>query len=175
MEKITKEISNQNDEYQNRKKKIDDLSISLVSPWPDNFKILKYNIEEIKTHNFDDEINKDIYYLSGRVKSIREHGKSIFITLSDSSGIIQAYAKNEDQVYNFFIFIKKYIDVGDIIEIGGTLFLTKMGEKTIRLNHCILLSKCKMLTCGLRSISCVLFLSILNFSNILIVCLSLVL
>ncbi|MBI2099607.1 lysine--tRNA ligase [Candidatus Uhrbacteria bacterium] len=79
--------------------------------------------------------------LCGRVRSIRKHGGLTFLHLEDGSDKIQAALKkdkigagNYDDFHNFF-------DIGDFIEISGTLFRTKLGEKTIDAGALRLLSK----------------------------------
>jgi len=69
--------------------------------------------------------------LVGRLRSVREHGGSTFIHMEDGTSQIQAYFKKDelgDKKYKFF---KDNFDIGDFIEVKGTLFLTKKGEKTI--------------------------------------------
>lgn len=69
--------------------------------------------------------------LAGRIRSIREHGGSTFLHLEDATGKIQAYFKQDvlgAENYRFFL---ANFDIGDFIEISGTLFTTKRGEKTI--------------------------------------------
>jgi len=69
--------------------------------------------------------------LVGRLRSVREHGGSTFVHIEDGTSQIQAYLKKDelgDKKYKFF---QDNFDIGDFIEIKGTLFLTKKGEKTI--------------------------------------------
>lgn len=69
--------------------------------------------------------------LVGRLRSVREHGGSTFVHIEDGTSQIQAYFKKDelgDKKYKFF---KDNFDIGDFIEVKGTLFLTKKGEKTI--------------------------------------------
>ena len=78
--------------------------------------------------------------IAGRLRSFRVMGKSIFADVQDSSGRIQIYAKkNEigDDRFNQF----KKLDVGDIIGVEGTLFVTKKGELTLKIAEFALLSK----------------------------------
>ena len=80
------------------------------------------------------------FWVAGRVTSIRGHGGSTFADLVDSSGKIQIYLK-EDLVgaENYTDF--KLVDVGDIIEVYGEIFTTKMGEKTLKVEKYKLLTK----------------------------------
>ncbi len=130
---------NQNNEYEIRKEKATLLQKEGINPWP-NITPKKYLIANIKKNNIT--VNDKIYNASGRIVGIREHGKSIFVTIKDETDIIQGYIKKENEFENTFNFIKKFLDLGDIIELEGVLFFTKTNELTIRINKIILLSKC---------------------------------
>ncbi len=87
----------------------------------------------------EDENSPEIL-VAGRLMGRRSMGKSIFADLKDSSGKIQLFiAKNEIGEEAFAIF--KKLDIGDIIGIKGSIFLTRMGELTIRVQKCTLLAK----------------------------------
>lgn len=86
----------------------------------------------------------DIVTIAGRVMNIRIQGRSGFIELEDESGIVQLYynaegegALHEEKV----VFLKRYIDRGDIIWVSGFVFKTKTKVNTIHLNDFILLTK----------------------------------
>lgn len=69
--------------------------------------------------------------ICGRVRSIRLHGGSCFINVEDESGKLQAYLKQDvlgDEQYAFFT---DSFDIGDFIQVSGTLFTTKRGEKSL--------------------------------------------
>lgn len=69
--------------------------------------------------------------LAGRVMLLRMMGKVTFLTLQDASGRIQAYfQKDALEHYNAL----KKIDLGDILEVKGTLFITKTGELTVQVS-----------------------------------------
>ena len=77
---------------------------------------------------------------AGRLMGKRIMGKSIFADLKDSTGKIQLFAGRGELGDEAFTFFKK-LDIGDIVGIHGELFLTRMGELTIRVRECKLLSK----------------------------------
>ncbi len=67
--------------------------------------------------------------VAGRVMLLRGMGKVTFATLQDGSGRIQAYfQKDELESYNAL----KKIDLGDWLEVSGTMFVTQKGELTVR-------------------------------------------
>ncbi|MCF7906952.1 lysine--tRNA ligase [Patescibacteria group bacterium] len=79
--------------------------------------------------------------LAGRLVLLRLHGKVCFANLEDGSGRFQLFLAQDDlgeEAYNFF---KENIDLGDFLQVQGKVFLTKKGEKTLRLNSYRLLSK----------------------------------
>jgi lysyl-tRNA synthetase class 2 len=81
-----------------------------------------------------------IVYVAGRITAHREMGKSIFVDVRDQSGRIQVYAqKNALGDDNFHTFT--HLDLGDFIGIKGSLFFTKMGEPSIKLEQFVILAK----------------------------------
>ena len=79
--------------------------------------------------------------LAGRIRSIRGHGGSTFLTLEDGSGSMQAYVKKDrvgEQVYDSFL---ETFDIGDFIQVRGILFTTKKGEKTLEVADYKMLAK----------------------------------
>ena len=67
-------------------------------------------------------------------------GKASFATIQDMSGHIQLYITNDitgESVHAAF----KHFDLGDILGVHGTLFITKSGELTVRVKNLRLLTK----------------------------------
>jgi lysyl-tRNA synthetase class 2 len=77
---------------------------------------------------------------AGRLMAMRIMGGSIFADLKDSSGKIQLFVNKKVLGEEEFKLFKK-LDIGDLIGIRGLLFVTKMGELTIKVHSCKLLSK----------------------------------
>ena len=72
--------------------------------------------------------------------AIRRHGKTAFCVFRDLSGEIQLYFRKDvlgEESYTLF----KLLDIGDIVGIEGTVFVTHTGETTIRVEKWTLLSK----------------------------------
>ncbi len=67
--------------------------------------------------------------LVGRVRSIRDQGKIVFLTISDQDGEMQVVIQ-ESNLKDFELW-KNSMDNGDFIEASGTLFKTNRGEKSI--------------------------------------------
>jgi lysyl-tRNA synthetase class II len=73
-----------------------------------------------------------VVYIAGRVTAHRDMGKSMFIDVRDQSGRIQVYAQKNvlgDELYHVFT----HLDLGDFVGVKGTLFITKMGEPSVKL------------------------------------------
>jgi len=69
--------------------------------------------------------------VAGRMILKRVMGKASFATIQDMSGHIQLYISNDitgESAHAAF----KHFDLGDILGVHGTLFITKSGELTIR-------------------------------------------
>jgi lysyl-tRNA synthetase class 2 len=79
--------------------------------------------------------------VAGRIMSLRAQGGLIFIDLNDGSGQIQALLKKEEIDEKFWNLFTQSVDIGDIIEVAGKLFITKRGEKTVQAKEWRMLSK----------------------------------
>ena len=78
--------------------------------------------------------------IAGRVVSKRQMGKSIFAHLQDGKDRLQIYIKKDavgDQAFTAF----EWIDLGDHVGVEGTLFVTKTGERSLKVHQWTLLSK----------------------------------
>lgn len=77
--------------------------------------------------------------LAGRLMSRRVMGKSVFRDLKDERAKIQLYGKKDDLGEEGFEQFKD-LKIGDIIGVEGSLFTSKTGEKTVRVERFELLS-----------------------------------
>ncbi|MBU1613206.1 lysine--tRNA ligase [Patescibacteria group bacterium] len=79
--------------------------------------------------------------VSGRLMTKREMGKLCFCHLRDESDRLQvAFSEKEldKEDYKFFI---KNIDMGDFVEVEGTMFVTHKGETSVLVKKYTILSK----------------------------------
>lgn len=97
------------------------------------------------------KLKKDIV-LTGRIMALRGHGGATFLDINDgsdnwdvgdpnASSKIQGLIKEDklgEKGYKFFI---DHFDIGDFIEIKGSLLKTKRGEQTIEASDYKMLSK----------------------------------
>jgi lysyl-tRNA synthetase class 2 len=93
----------------------------------------------VKDRFKDDDQNQHAN-CAGRIVLLRDIGKLIFITMRDSSGIIQVGLSKKllDKQWD----MAKLLELGDIIGASGQLGKTKTGEITIWADNLVLLSKC---------------------------------
>tara|TARA_Y100000994_G_scaffold232538_1_gene219835 strand:- start:48718 stop:50226 length:1509 start_codon:yes stop_codon:yes gene_type:complete len=117
-----------------------------INPYPaEEFKI-NTNSKEIKTQFSEKENMFKNTIVAGRIMSRRIMGKASFVELKDFEGRIQVYLNRdelcpgEDKTLYNDVF-KKYLDIGDIIGVEGSVFVTKVGEISIRAKKIKILSK----------------------------------
>jgi len=84
--------------------------------------------------------------IAGRLMSRRIMGKASFAELQDADGKIQIYVnrdeicEGEDKTMYNMVF-KKLLDIGDIIGVKGTVFITKVGEISVKAKELKVLTK----------------------------------
>lgn len=91
------------------------------------------------SQRYDELENKDVC-IAGRVMSKRGKGKVSFLDVHDKTGKIQVFAKFDDLGEEEYNLLKKW-DIGDIVEVKGFVFKTKVGEISIHAKQVRLLSK----------------------------------
>ncbi len=77
--------------------------------------------------------------VAGRVVAWRGHGKTIFAHLADQSGRVQLYFR-QDGLGPAYAQLA-HVQQGDILGVGGTMFRTRTGEPTVRVESVELLAK----------------------------------
>jgi lysyl-tRNA synthetase class 2 len=77
--------------------------------------------------------------LAGRVRSLRGHGGSCFLTLEDMTGSVQLFFKKD--VLSGYEELLEVLDVGDFLEVSGTPFTTKKGERSLLAQAARIISK----------------------------------
>jgi lysyl-tRNA synthetase, class II len=124
-------------------KKIEELG---VNPFPAPlFPINAYShsLKEKYNSNKEDQIEATV---AGRVMSINDKGKVLFLKIQDQEGLLQLYVKRDeicpDEDKSFFDTVIKPLDLGDIIGAEGHMFTTKTGEDSLHVSSISLLAKC---------------------------------
>ncbi len=137
MSDIPTDISH--DQYAVRLKKLLDMRAAGFDPFHASCEQTHFSADAIKLH-VEGQDNAVAVKVAGRLVVIRDMGKSQFVKILDQQGQIQLYVKKDvvgEEAYAAF----KKLDLGDIIGATGTLFKTKTGEITVRVDHSILLTK----------------------------------
>jgi len=124
----------------NRLKKLDRNVKKGINPYPERTERTHLIKEILKNFGKLSKSQKQII-LAGRIYSIREHGGSTFIHIGDETARVQAYLKKDKLGHKAYKFFLDSFDVGDFIEIKGTLFKTRKGEKTIEVQDFKILAK----------------------------------
>ena len=115
-----------------------------VDPYPADLFDVNITSKQIKEkYKEGEELN---VVLAGRLMSRRIMGKASFAELQDSDGKIQIYVnrdeicEGEDKTMYNTVF-KKLLDIGDIIGVTGTVFITKVGEISVKVKELKVLTK----------------------------------
>ncbi|MGC9031258.1 MAG: lysine--tRNA ligase [Minisyncoccia bacterium] len=123
-----------------REKKLTKIKNFGFSPFP----ILSYRNFEIKKaiKNFGILSKKQTeIIIAGRIRGKRVHGAITFCDIEDATEKIQAVFKEDTLGKRGYEFFLENFDIGDIIEIKGTIFKTKVGEKSILVSNYKMLAK----------------------------------
>ncbi len=123
-----------------RRQKLADIREKGINPFPYRFDRTHSAAEALE--NYDKlAADETVIRLAGRILLKRRMGKVNFAHIQDQSGPIQIYVKQDDIGKDEYKLFDKKIDLGDIIGVEGTLFTTKMGERTILVQKFELLAK----------------------------------
>ena len=127
------------DQHAVRRQKLADMRAAGFDPFRANVAPTHCSGDAIKSYveGQDNTVNVAV---AGRLVVIRDMGKSQFVKILDQQGQIQLYIKKDvvgDDAYAAF----KKLDLGDIIGAKGTLFRTKTGEVTVRVETYLLVAK----------------------------------
>lgn len=88
------------------------------------------------------ETEKTVVTLAGRVMSLRAQGALIFANFSDGTETFQMLLKKDEPTEaTIFDLFFDTIDIGDFVEVIGTLFVTNRGQKTILVTDWNILAK----------------------------------
>ena len=131
-----------NDLMRQRKEKLKEIREAGIDPYPHNFAPTHTTSGIHRKFEDVDETPDETYRvtIAGRVMTKRDHGKSSFAHLQDSTGQIQIYVRRDDIGSDAYRIYRRF-DVGDIIGVSGVIFRTRTGELTILVDKVELLSK----------------------------------
>lgn len=127
-----------------RRGKLEELKEKGIDPFGQRFDITHYSkaIKEQyagKTHEELEEMAVPCK-VAGRIMTKRRKGKVCFMHIQDRDGQIQIYIRKDVVGEDVYELVKKS-DIGDIIGIEGTVFVTNTGELSVKANQYIHLTK----------------------------------
>ena len=127
------------DQHAVRRQKLAEMRAGGFDPFRASVAQTHFSQDAIKLHVAGQD-NTVTVAVAGRLVTIRDMGKSQFAKILDQQGQIQLYLKKDVLGDEAFAMFKK-LDLGDIIGVKGTLFVTKTGEVTVRVESCTLVAK----------------------------------
>jgi lysyl-tRNA synthetase class 2 len=125
-----------------RRDKLARLREAGIDPFPHSYPGV-VPIERIRAEHGDLEPGAETdarYRVAGRMAARRGHGKMAFIDVVDRSGRIQVQARSDvlgDEAFERLV----SLDLGDLIGVDGTAFMSRRGELSLRVDDWQLLAK----------------------------------
>ena len=111
---------------QARLEKLERLRSNGIDPYPSKSKRTKTVKEALDDYDTLSS-SKETIFVTGRLRTLREHGALTFADIEDMSGRLQLFFQKDaigDEKYDFL----KNLDMGDFIEASGFLFTTNKGQ-----------------------------------------------
>jgi len=130
-----------------RREKLTKMQEAGIDPFPAAlYPVSHYSTDIKENYSEETKVQFEQVCVAGRIMSINDKGKVLFIKIQDSKGIIQLYVKRDDVCPEedktlWDIVIKTGLDLGDIIGVTGFGFITKTGETSIHAQTLTLLTK----------------------------------
>ncbi len=126
-----------------RRAKLDAMLEAGGEPWPYSASPTARVEDLVAAHgDLDDGVEtEERYVLAGRMMMRRGQGKLIFAGLMDRSGTIQLFVSKAVIGEEGFATVDDF-DLGDWIEVSGTVMKTRKGELSLKVDSARLLSKC---------------------------------
>jgi lysyl-tRNA synthetase class 2 len=133
-------VDNSHDQHAVRRQKLVELRAGGNDPFRANVTPTHFS-QDAKALHVEGEDNAITVTVAGRLVTFRVQGGSSFVKIQDQQGIIQLYFRRDVVGEERYLVFKKLLDLGDYIGVTGTLFLTKTGEITVRVETFTLVSK----------------------------------
>ena len=136
-----------NQHLQIRQEKVNALRELGVNPFPNKFKPKHKCADISKRFENDDketlENISEVFAVAGRIMLLREFGKLAFFSLRDASGRLQCSVSVDTIGKDQYDIFKKYVDMGDIVGVEGTMTRTQKGELTLAASRFEIINKTK--------------------------------
>ena len=124
----------------NRIRKLKRIRMSGSNPYPIKVKRTHSCEEALRSFSKISKSEEQII-LVGRIRAIRIHRKFTFMNIEDGTKSIQIFLREKgigEKGYDFYL---ENFDVGDFVEVKGSLFMTKKDEKTLEVSSMKMISK----------------------------------
>ncbi len=132
------------DQYLQRIKKLAEIAARGHEAYPHRFEWTTTTTEVVEKFGTLDaptlETAKPPVRVTGRILTLRLHGKAGFAHISNAGQRLQIYVKLDivgPKTFELF----QLLDLGDIVGLAGHLFRTRTGELTVMVSELVLLSK----------------------------------
>jgi lysyl-tRNA synthetase class 2 len=123
-----------------RLKKLEALKARGASAYP-SASSRTHDLKKVIT-SFDSlESARTVITVAGRVMSSRGQGALVFFDLYDGTARFQAVIKLPESGEETLVFYNEFVDIGDFVEVTGTLFITRSGQQSIQATGIAMLSK----------------------------------
>jgi lysyl-tRNA synthetase class 2 len=126
------------DIVQERRKKLVAIRAAGIDPYPARVP-RSFSVAYAVDHFADLVAAGTAVSLAGRIRSLRDQGKIVFIDVTDETGKFQLVIKEE--LFKDFEFWRSVLDLGDFISATGILFATKRGEKSMEVSELVMAGK----------------------------------
>ena len=123
-----------------RQKKLEILRAAGMEAYPVDSHRDTSNADALASFDELEESGRKIH-LGGRVMSLRGQGGIMFADIFDGTGRIQLVFQKADIDEKVFDLFANAADVGDFVEASGTVFKTKRGERSLKVEKWRMLSK----------------------------------
>ncbi|MEK7631338.1 MAG: lysine--tRNA ligase [Patescibacteria group bacterium] len=107
--------------------------------------IAAYPARAVRTHTVEELVAQfsdggTQVTLVGRIRGIRRHGGSTFIDIQDGTGKFQVFCSAAELGEQYATLVER-LDIGDFVQTTGTPFITKAGQRSLKVAAVALLSK----------------------------------
>lgn len=124
-----------------RREKLEKLRQAGIDPYPPRARRTHTAAQAIAAFERGEIGEDQQVVVTGRLMAVRIMGKASFAHIEDGTGRIQIYVRRDvigEETYEFF---RRMLDLGDFVEVSGSLFRTRTGEITVEARQIRLLAK----------------------------------
>jgi len=137
-------MSELDDQIQNRREKRQRLAAAGIDPYPHRFEwdLEPCGVCQAYAEKSAEELEAAGVRLRvpGRVRAIRQHGKSTFLDVHDGKTKLQLFVRR-DGLPEAARLVLDHLDLGDVVGASGALIRTRTGELSLRVDDLTLLAK----------------------------------